>query len=85
MFRDAAGRIVTVARSNGANTTLTYDPADRLTRIQDGAFLDLQYTLNAAGDVVSTDFTAPLSPTVTTDTKQFTYNAANEVSAAGYL
>jgi RHS repeat-associated protein len=82
--RDAAGRVVSVTRSNGVNATLTYDAADRLTRIQDGAFLDLQYTLNAAGEVVSLDLTAPVLPSVTADAKQFSYNAANEVAAAGY-
>jgi RHS repeat-associated protein len=82
--RDAAGRMTNITRSNGANSTLTYDAADRLTRLQDGTFLDLQYTLDAAGEVRSTDFTAPLSPTVTADEKQFTYNAANEVSTAGF-
>ena len=81
---DVAGRLVSVTRSNGANSTFTHDAADRLTRIQDGTFLDLQYTLNAAGEVVSTDFTAPLTPTIAADTKQFTYNPANEISSPGY-
>jgi RHS repeat-associated protein len=81
---DDADRITTMTRSNGVNATFTYDNADRLTRIRDGTFLDLKYALNADGDITATDFTAPLLPTVTADTKSFTYDAASQVKAAGF-
>jgi RHS repeat-associated protein len=83
--RDAGGRVVSLTRSNGVNATLTYDAADRLTRIQEGTFLDLQYTLNAVGDPISTEITAPAIPSVTADAKQFAFNAANEISSPGYI
>ena len=81
---DAAGRLTTITRSNGVNATFTYDAADRLTRIQDGTVLDLKFTLNAAGDITTTDITAPLLPAVTADAKQFKYDAASQVKAAGF-
>lgn len=75
-----------VTRSNGVNALFTYDGAGRVTRIQDGSVLDLQYTLNAAGQVIGLDMTAPLNPAdlLQGSTDVFTYNAASEVSTAGY-
>lgn len=82
---DAVGRITTVTRSNGVNATLTYDAADRLVRIQDGGFLDLQYTLNAVGDIVATKFTAPLVPAVAASpVALFKYDAAGQVKNSGF-
>ena len=74
-------RMTGITRSNGANTTLTWDDADRLTRIQDGTIIDLQYTLNETGQVAGVDMTAPLDPATLliggTDT--FTYDAASQI------
>jgi RHS repeat-associated protein len=85
---DAAGRITTITRSNGVNSALTFDAANRLTRIRDAkgstTILDLQYKLNADGDVTSTDFTAPLAPAVTAGTRQFQYDVASQVKSAGF-
>jgi RHS repeat-associated protein len=85
---DAAGRVTNVARSNSTNAIFTYDNADRLTRIQDAkgttTILDLQYTLNADGDVTATNFTAPLLPVVMPNTEQFTFDAASQVKATGF-
>lgn len=89
---DPAGRLTTITRQvNGAMapannvTTFTYDNADRLTRIQDGTMLDLQYTLNADGDIVATIFaSAPLMPSVAAAAAQFKYDAAGQVKGAGF-
>jgi len=79
-------RLTGIARSNGVNTTYTWDDADRLTRIQDGTIIDIKYTLNGAGEVTSTDMTVPLDPAdlFAAGTDTFTYDAASQVSSAGY-
>ena len=81
---DAAGRVTAVTRSNGVNASLTYDDADRIARIQEGTIVDLKYSLNNAGDIVSTDFTAPLVPSITEASRKFAYDAASQVKGAGY-
>jgi RHS repeat-associated protein len=85
-------RLTGMTRSNGVNTVLTWDNADRLTRIQDAkgaaTVLDLQYTLDAAGQVTSADMngTGVISPAdfFATQKNTLTYDAASQVSAAGY-
>jgi RHS repeat-associated protein len=82
---DAAGRTTTATRSNGVITTYTYDAAGRLTRLQDmnGAtvVLDLQYTLNAAGEVVALSATGSgvLAPSVLPAAKTFTFDKAAQL------
>lgn len=75
-----------ITRSNGVSTTLTRDDAGRLTRIQDGSFLDLQYTPDASGQVTQTDSTAPLDPAdlLAPSTQNFIYDAAHRLNTAGY-
>ncbi|MBI3988595.1 MAG: RHS repeat protein [candidate division NC10 bacterium] len=79
-------RLTTLTRSNGVTTTLTWDNAARLTRIQDGAFLDLQYTLDAAGQVTQLNMTAPLDPAslLTEQTETFSYDNASQLTTPGY-
>jgi RHS repeat-associated protein len=79
-------RLTGITRSNGINTTLTWDDAGSLTRIQDGpstgsGFLDLQYTLDAAEQVTGVNMTAPLDPAsfLTGGTDTFTYDAASQI------
>ena len=79
-------RLIGIIRSNGINTALTWDNAGSLTRIQDGpstgsGFLDLQYTLDAAGQVTGVNMTAPLDPgnLLTGGTDTFTYDAASQI------
>lgn len=83
---DNAGRLTALGRPNGVNTTLTYDSASRLTRKQDGTIIDLQYTLDAAGKATGVDMTVPLDPATLLEdsTTPLTYDAASQVSSAGY-
>jgi hypothetical protein len=86
-----------MTRSNGVNTTLIYDNADRLTGIRDdvGAhgqalqaapLLDLRYTLDAAGQVTQLQMTAPLDPgdDLVGQVANLSYDAASQISTAGY-
>ncbi len=84
--RDAAGRIVAINRGNGAFGTLTYDDDGRLTRIKDGSVLDLRYTYNTADEVTGADLQAPALPSdfAFSNTNNFTYDAAHQVSTTGY-
>ncbi len=84
---DADRRLVGVARPNGVDTTLTWDDADRLTRIQDGAVADLIYTLDAAGQVTGAQMTLPLDPAdfLTDASASHSHDAASQVSSAGFV
>ena len=80
-----------ITRSNGVNTTISWDNAGRPIRFQDGpsagsGFIDLQYTLNGAGEVTQANITVPLDPSslLQSGTDNFTYDAASRVSTAGY-
>ena len=83
-----AGELTEITRTNstGASTTLTRDGAGRVSRIQDGSFLDLQYTYDAAGQVASVDVTAPLDPAslLSNRVDAFSFDAAAQVSSTGY-
>ena len=85
---DDDGRVSGITRSNGANTTFTWDAATRLTRIRHdaGTVADLQYEYNAAGEITKMDYTLPLDPAdhLTSETAAFTYDDASQISSAGY-
>ena len=85
---DDDGRLTGITRSNGANTTFTWDAATRLTRIRHdaGTVADLQYEYNAAGEITKMDYTLPLDPAdhLTSETAAFTYDDASQISSAGY-
>ncbi|MBN1676664.1 MAG: RHS repeat protein [Kiritimatiellae bacterium] len=83
---DPAGRLTGIARTNGVATTLSYDDSGLLSRIQAGGFLDLEYTLDAAGQVGGVRITAPLDPAdlLAGETNTFTFGNASELTAAGY-
>jgi RHS repeat-associated protein len=84
-FYDDAGRLTNVTRANGVNGIYEFDAAGRVTRIREGAFLDLRYTLDAAGQIAWVNATAALSPAPTAGrTNQFSFDAAHQVSSAGY-
>jgi RHS repeat-associated protein len=84
-FYDAAGRLTNVVRANGVNGVYGYDAVGNTKRIREGAFMDLKYSYNLAGALASLDSTAPLSAApVTPQTNAFTYNAAQQISNAGY-
>ena len=77
---------ITRTNSTGASTTLTRDGAGRISRIRDGGFLDLQYTYDAAGQVVSSGVTAPLDAAslLSNRVDGFSYDAAAQVDSPGY-
>ncbi|MFB3902182.1 MAG: RHS repeat-associated core domain-containing protein [Acidobacteriota bacterium] len=84
---DNDGRLIGITRSNGVNATITWDEADRLTRIQDGSFLDLNYTFDPAGQITEVRGQMPLDPAslLAAGTSSFTYDAASRISNAGYV
>jgi RHS repeat-associated protein len=83
-------RLTGITRPNGVKTTLTWDDAARLTRIHaasgSGTIIDLQYTLDAAGQVTQLNMTASLGPSANLQpqTADFQYDAASQISADGY-
>jgi len=84
-------RMIGITRSNGVNTTITWDNAGRPIRFQNGpsagsGFIDLQYSLNGAGEVTQANITVPLDPATLLQggTDTFTYDAASRVSTLGY-
>jgi YD repeat-containing protein len=88
-------RLTGIQRSNGVHTALAWDNASRLTGIQDltgfpnpsGLNLDLQYTLDAAGQVVGSAQTLPLDPAavITASTPvNLAYDAAGRLTSSGY-
>jgi RHS repeat-associated protein len=84
---DDANRLTGLTRPNGVNGTYNYDARGLLTRIQEGSVLDIQYTLDAAGQVTEADFvTAPIDPgsVATGRTNILTYDNASQISTAGY-
>ncbi|MBI4790144.1 MAG: RHS repeat protein [Chloroflexi bacterium] len=92
---DKDNRLIGLARSNKVNTTLSWDNAGRLTRIQDVAtgvatggspVVDLQYTLDAAGQVTGVKTSAPLDPTSNfqSPTSNFQYDSASQITTTGY-
>ncbi len=84
LFYNADGELIDVRRSNGISTTFTYDDAGALVRIQDGALADQRYTLDAEGQVLRLERTVPLDPAPTSKEARLTYDAANQISSAGY-
>lgn len=84
-FYDNAGRLTNVVRANGVNGVYDYDAVGRLTRIREGGFLDLKYTLNNAGEVAFLDSTAPLSAAPAAgETNQLSFDNAHQISSSGY-
>ncbi len=83
---DDDGLITGIERSNGIETQYHYDDAGRLTRITHGTFAELAYTLDEAGQVIHADLTLPADPAdyITAVEDVFTYDAASQVSSAGY-
>jgi len=79
-------RLIGITRSNSVTTTYTWDQAGRLLRLQDGHIIDIQQTLDAAGQVVQASMTVPLDPVaaLATGEEHFDYDAASQVSTAGY-
>jgi RHS repeat-associated protein len=83
---DNAGRLLTTTRSNGVNGTRTYDDAGRLKSISEGAFLVLDYRLNAAGEVTEVDFSAPTTPQVAAAPADvLKFNKGSQIATAGYV
>jgi RHS repeat-associated protein len=68
------------------NGTYSYDAAGRLTRIQEGAIIDIQYGYDAAGEITNANFTAPLDPAtlLAPAMPTFAYDAAHQIKNSGY-
>ena len=84
-FYDDAGRLTNAVRANSANGIYDYDPVGRVTRIREGSFMDLQYALNAAGEIASLSATTPLSlAPAAGNTNALTFDAGHQISSSGY-
>lgn len=59
---DDDGRLRTVTLSNGEVITSTWDNADRLTRLQSGAHVDISFGYDASGRITERDVVAPPEP-----------------------
>ncbi len=88
---DSDRRLVLIGRSNGINSTLTYDADSRLTGLRDAktgatAISEIQATMNAAGEVASQRTIAPLDPAqwLSPQETRFSYDAASQINNAGY-
>jgi len=79
-------RLTGVQRSNGVNTTLTWNTVSRLARIQEGSIADEQYTYNAAGEMVRAALDLPLDPAdyLVDQVVNLSYDDASQVSSFGY-
>ncbi|MBN1315214.1 MAG: hypothetical protein JXA42_07095, partial [Anaerolineales bacterium] len=86
LFYDDDGRLIVMQRSNGMDAILTWDDASQLTRIQEEALADLEYTFNLAGELVQTVMSTPLDPAdyIMTGTINLSYDAASQISSPGY-
>lgn len=79
-------------RSNGIHTDLTWDNAGRLVGIKDSPaagspLLDLQYSLDPAGQVTQMSMIAPLDPAsvlANASSLSLSHDAASQINSAGY-
>ncbi|GAK55377.1 hypothetical protein Plarl_11701 [Candidatus Vecturithrix granuli] len=83
---DQDSRLTAIRRPNNVHTTLEWDAASRLTRLTEGAFADLRYTLDAVGRVTQAELTLPLDPSafLTGAQQIWTHDAASQIATAGY-
>jgi RHS repeat-associated protein len=83
---DRDRKLVGLQRSNGVTTTYQRDDVGRITRMQDGTFIDLQYTLDAAGQVMQVDSVAPLIPSdlLAGGSDTLSYDASSQISSTGF-
>jgi RHS repeat-associated protein len=88
---DQAGRLIGLQSFNSILTTYGYDNADRLIDLENrrsdtGAIATYQFSLDANGNRVQIDETAPITWTVSSGTKDYTYNdMKNRLLTAGSL
>ena len=84
---DQDRNLVGITRPNGVNTGYTRDGAGRVTRIQDGNIIDLNFTWNAAGEITTIGGEQPLSPEdlLTDRTVTFAFDVASQINGGGYL
>ena len=69
-----------LVRSNGVEGRFTWDGAGRLTHIREGSLADLQYTYNAAGELIQEVRILPLGG----GTISYEYDGAGRLTAADY-
>jgi RHS repeat-associated protein/uncharacterized repeat protein (TIGR01451 family) len=85
---DEMGRRTGISRSNGVETTYSYDEAGWLSNIiertADFILFDLQLTRDLRGDLVSAVRYQPLNYTLAEDVSTFAYNVMNQVVGYTY-
>ena len=83
---DNDARLVGLSRGNGQPSVFTWDAAGRLTHIQEGVFIDLQYALDAAGQITQAVTMAPLDPAAAliSATDAYGADAACQVGGGGF-
>ncbi len=81
---DADGRLTEVRRPNGVHTVYEYDVNGNRTRIAAGAIIDLQYTYDSAGRLLSEtrDVPAPTIDALTSRAAAATYDGACQLTSA---
>jgi RHS repeat-associated protein len=81
---DTVGRLVSIERPNGITTTNQYDAMNRLVFIQDGSLAAGVLTRDAAGRILSNNFTRPLQAPLFGLSLTNSYDAANQIAGAQY-
>ena len=83
---DADSRLVAIQRPNGVHSSLEWNETSRVTRLTEGAFMDMRYTLDPVGRVTRADLTLPLDPStfVTENQRNWEYDNASQVATNGY-
>ena len=81
---DAAGRLTNSVRANGVNGIYDYDANGRLVRLREGGLIDQQLTRGPAGEPAMITVTAPLVAAPTNQSRALTFDAAHQITTAGY-
>ncbi len=81
---DADNRLTSMTRPNGVTTSHTYDIDGRLTGFADGILGSTTLTRNAKGQITSAARTVPTAATATGATSSHSFDAAAQVSTAGF-
>ncbi|MBD3266539.1 hypothetical protein GF373_07695 [bacterium] len=84
---DNNGNLINITRSNGIDTTRSFDAANQLTRIQHGEVIDVQYSLNSVGEIVVTNAKLPIDVAafLEPETNERGFNAASQINSDDYV
>lgn len=80
-------RLIGITRSNGVNTTITYDNTDRIERLLEGDIIDIKYTRDSSGQVTGADMITPIDPgnELVVKTEELTFDQSSQVSSTGFI